>query len=333
MYETNIGIPIMTYPKISVIVPVYNIEKYIQTAVESLVNQTYKNIEIILVDDGSTDSSPQICDRLENLYPNVKTIHQDNRGVSAARNTGVNAASGEYIGFCDGDDIADRDMYQFLYELSVSDKADISMCELRFAFDDGSIRNIATGEHKIWNNCEEFLCDFFKGKINLGTYTKLFKAEICREIEYPEDRKINEDKYYCYLAALKSDKICMKSEAKYTYFRRESSSSITKFSEKYLDILYIADMILENTIKTHPAIEDNARCNKLSSVLRLYKLMYMRGGLESFKEQADELVKYVRHFDYKIAKKYLSKNDFIRFKTLRMSKKLFFFMIDHFDKL
>ena len=142
----------MSNAKISIIVPVYNIEKYIEKSVESLVNQTYKNIEIILIDDGSTDSSPQICDKLKKEDTRIKVIHQPNKGVSAARNAGLDAACGDYIGFCDGDDIADKDMFEFLYNLAVSDNADIAMCEVRLVFENGEVRNTATGEQKVWDD-------------------------------------------------------------------------------------------------------------------------------------------------------------------------------------
>ena len=142
----------MSNPEISIIVPVHNLEKYIETTVESLLNQTFSDIEIILVDDGSTDSSPMICDKLAEQHGCITAIHQENLGVSVARNTGVAAAKGKYIGFCDGDDTVEPDMYEFLYNLAVKDNADISLCEVRFILPDGSVKNIATGEYKVWDN-------------------------------------------------------------------------------------------------------------------------------------------------------------------------------------
>lgn len=322
----------MNNATISIIVPVYNIEKYLEKSVESLVNQTYKNLEIILIDDGSTDSSPQICDSLAKKDSRIKVIHQPNKGVSAARNAGLRIACGDYIGFCDGDDTADEDMFQFLYDIAVSDSTDIAMCDVRVVLENGEVRNTATGEHKIWNDNESFLADFFKGNVNMATYTKLFRAEICRNVLFPENRKTNEDKFYCFSAALNAEKFSIKSEAKYTYFRRTGSSSITEFTEKYFDSVYLADKIIEITKETLPALSDNADCNKLLTVLRVYKLMYMRNGLDKFKSKANELVDYVRAFDKKTAKKYLNKKDLIRFFVLRTSKPLFFFMTKHFDK-
>lgn len=322
----------MTYPKISVIVPVYNLEKYIEATVDSIINQTYNNIEIILVDDGSTDSSPQICDRLEKLYPTVRTIHQENLGVSAARNTGMNAASGEFVGFCDGDDIIDKDMYEFLYNQIVENNSDIALCEVRLIMPDGSIRNIATGEHKVWNSPPEFLIDFFSGEVKMSVDTKLFKRKICENIEFPVNYKTNEDKYFCFLAALNADRISSKDDAKYSYYRRQGSSSITEFSEKYFDCIYLADKMIETVNKLYPELKDHAECNKLATVLRIYKLMYTRGGLGKFKKEEKTMIDYTKSFDKKTAKKLLTKKNYIRYKALCTSKRLFLFMTKFFDK-
>ena len=102
--------------KISVIVPVYNVENYLRRCVDSIINQTYKNLEIILVDDGSPDNCPVICDEYAQKDSRIKVIHKENGGLSSARNCGMDMATGEYIGFVDGDDWIESDMYKFLIE-------------------------------------------------------------------------------------------------------------------------------------------------------------------------------------------------------------------------
>ena len=126
----------------------------------------------------------------------------------------MRVATGDYIGFCDGDDVPDVDMFEFLMNIALKDNADISICEVRFEFEDGTVRNIATGKSKIWNNNESFLCDLFKGNVGMSTYTKLFKAKVCRGVEYPENCKTNEDKYFCFLAALNSNTFSSKKRCK-----------------------------------------------------------------------------------------------------------------------
>lgn len=115
-------------PLISIIVPVYNVKDYVEKCLDSICGQTYKNLEIVVVDDGSTDGSGEICDTYAQKDPRVKVIHRENRGVSAVRNEGLDIALGEYIGFVDGDDWIDSDMYEFLYELLIVNEADISVC-------------------------------------------------------------------------------------------------------------------------------------------------------------------------------------------------------------
>ena len=115
-------------PEISVIVPVYNCEKYIGKCIESILNQTFKDLELILIDDGSADESGKICDEYKIQDKRVKVIHEKNSGVSIARNVGINVAKGKYIGFVDSDDYLAPDMYESLYENLMKSHADVAIC-------------------------------------------------------------------------------------------------------------------------------------------------------------------------------------------------------------
>lgn len=320
----------MSSPKISVIVPVYNLEKYLEHTLDMLLNQTYKNLEIILVDDGSSDKSPEICDRFAAQNNNIIVIHQKNSGVSAARNAGIAAATGEYIGFCDGDDYIDNDIYEFLYNIAVSDNADIAICGVRIIQPNGSVVNNTKGTHKVWENPEKFISEFFKGKISMSVYTKLFKSEICKQISFPVEYTFNEDKYYCFAAALHAKRISIMDIPKYTYYRHIGSATCIKFSEKFFDAIYISDKIID-IVKDYPSLTESAHANKLTSVLRVYKLMYMRGGLKEFEKEADDIIKYVKSFDKKIAKKYLLRNNYIRYIVLKHCRPAFYIMTKYFD--
>ena len=114
--------------KISIIVPIYNTKKYIDRVVNCLINQTYHNLEIILVDDGSTDGSSMLCDKYKKKDNRIKVIHQKNSGVSVARNVGLKHATGEYIGFVDSDDYISLNMYETLYNNLINTNSDISVC-------------------------------------------------------------------------------------------------------------------------------------------------------------------------------------------------------------
>lgn len=322
----------MTYPKISIIVPVYNLENFIENTVAMLTSQTYKNLEIILIDDGSTDNSLEICQRLAKSDSRIVVIHQENSGVSAARNTGIKLSTGEYIGFCDGDDSIENDIYEFLYKNLVENNADISICGVTMVNPDGSVNNISTEKHIVWDNPQDYLKALFKGTTTMNVYTKLFKAEICKNTPFPTNLKTNEDKFYCFTASLKAKLICLNDISKYTYFRRAGSSTVMEFTEKFFDSIKSSDMIIELCKENCPEILNNAYANKLATVLRTYKLMILRNGLKNFPNEAENIRNYIKTFDKTIAKKYLSKKNYIRYKVAKTNKNLFAFMSKHFEK-
>ena len=120
--------------KISIIVPIFNIEKYLSRCLDSILEQTYKNLEVILVDDGSVDNSGMIADKYARKDQRIKVIHQVNQGVSAARNTGIDLATGDYIGFVDGDDYIEPDMYEILMRIIEEQQVDIAHCGYQMVY-------------------------------------------------------------------------------------------------------------------------------------------------------------------------------------------------------
>ncbi len=322
----------MTYPKISIIVPVYNLENYIEKTVSQLTNQTYKNLEIILVDDGSRDNSLEICNTLAKNDSRIVVIHQENSGVSAARNTGIKHASGEYIGFCDGDDTIENDIYEFLYNNLVADNADISICGVTMINPDMSVNNISTGKHIVWESAQDYIKALFKGTTTMNVYTKLFKAEICKATDFPTTLKTNEDKFYCFTSSLKAKRISLNDVSKYTYYRRVGSATVVEFTEKFFDSIKSSDMMIEICKKNCPELLNNAYANKMATVLRTYKLMILRNGLKKYEKEAQEFKKFIKTFDKNIAKNYLSKKNYIRYRVAKTSEPLFAFMSKHFEK-
>ena len=125
------------YPLISVIIPIYNVETFLPSCIESVINQTYENLEIILIDDGSTDKSGKICDKYSENDSRITVIHKDNEGVAEARNTGIENMSGEYFCFVDGDDYVDNEYISEMYSLTKEYDADISMCSYVYKWRDG----------------------------------------------------------------------------------------------------------------------------------------------------------------------------------------------------
>lgn len=172
--------------KISIIVPVYNLEKYIETTVASIRSQTYREIEILLVDDGSSDDSPQILDRLAGTDERIKVIHQANGGVTSARLAGVAAANGEWIGFADGDDYIEPDMYEHLLKNAHKYQADISHCGYQMVFPSRVDYYYNTGRF-VRRDKEDGLKDLLEGSfVEPGLWNKLYRRGLFQSLLYAD---------------------------------------------------------------------------------------------------------------------------------------------------
>lgn len=211
-------------PLISVIVPVYKVELYIRKCIDSIINQTYQKLEIILVDDSSPDRCPEICDEYALIDNRIKVIHKQNGGLSDARNAGLDIAQGEYIGFVDSDDYIAADMYETLYELIVDAGADISICNYIYQYMDGSQKEYPQsfiGECVI--NRREALIELLKDNdIQNYACNKLYKAHLFLGIRYPIGRYF-EDIFISYLLIMKTENVASTAQAKYYYLQREDS--------------------------------------------------------------------------------------------------------------
>jgi glycosyltransferase involved in cell wall biosynthesis len=174
-------------PLISIIVPVYNIAKYLERCVNSIIHQSYKNIEIILVDDGSTDGSGQICDAFKEKDPRVGVIHKINGGLSSARNAGLDIIKGEYVGFVDGDDFIDKYMYETLIKAILDNDADIVQTGFKHTDENGNIKDERIFIEATYDNLDDMFYQRFEEKnIHGGVWTKLYKSAIFRNIRFFE---------------------------------------------------------------------------------------------------------------------------------------------------
>lgn len=213
---------------ITIVVPVYNVEKYIERCINSLVHQTIELERIILVDDGSTDSSGAICDDFANNYNNISVVHQKNQGLSAARNKGIEMAETEYIGFVDSDDYVDPDMYAELFKLITDNTADISVCGVWVEKENGD-------KYSKYGNNGNIIMDNKKALIELNSYKlfnmsfcdKLFKKNLFDDIRFPVG-KLCEDYYIMHKIIAKTDKLAYTSKEYYHYIQRQISISRNK---------------------------------------------------------------------------------------------------------
>ena len=251
--------------KISIIVPVYKVEKYLDTCVNSLVNQTQENIEIILVDDGSPDNCPKICDDWAKKDSRIKVIHKENGGLSDARNKALEIATGDYIGFVDSDDYVSLDMYKTLVELLEKNDADISICQyVRFTENDTPQ---FTNDNEIYtfdNNIEVLKCMFSDKLVANAVWDKLYKKEIFDGIRFPVGMNY-EDSYTTYKLILKANKFAITTSKFYGYMQR-SNSIMATYSLKGLKNL----MEVINT-----RYDDLKNIDELLYYLNISKLKYI----------------------------------------------------------
>lgn len=230
----------MENEKISVIVPVYKVEKYLDRCVESIVNQTYKNLEIILVDDGSPDNCPKMCDEWAKKDSRIKVVHKQNGGLSDARNSGIDTASGEYLCFIDSDDYIDINFVEVLFKNLADTESDMSICAFRKVYED-KINNGGkqTDIINVYQNEEIinfFLCKDLLEKIT--ACTKLYKKEIFDNLRFDVGR-IYEDEFIAHKIYSKCKKIVTTTAKLYNYLMREGSiTNKPRYDERSLDGIY-----------------------------------------------------------------------------------------------
>lgn len=212
----------MEKPIISIIVPIYKVEKYLEHCVNSILNQTIKDIEVILVDDGSPDTCGEICDRLATEDDRIKVIHKPNGGLSDARNKGIDIAQGKYIGLVDSDDYIAPQMYEKLLKAIEENDADASMCYACNVYDDDmEYRSCKEGTTEVFEG-EGILDALYGKKLNNFAWNKLYKRELFDSIRYPFG-KIYEDLFTTYKIFGKCNRVALDSSQMYYYrIRRDS---------------------------------------------------------------------------------------------------------------
>lgn len=233
--------------KISVIVPVYNAENYLAACLDSILSQTYQDFEIILINDGSKDMSGQICDQYAERDSRIQVVHQDNHGVSYARNVGLSMINGDAVSFIDSDDTLEPDMYELLVKTTEEHGADISHCGYKHIVGD-EIRLVHDTKRVIPQNRQEALDCFVSGRLfGGGLWNKLFRAQLISEIEFREDLKINEDVLFNFEAFCKSNKTVFADYALYNYVARFGTSAVfrTPDEKKIKDSCEVSKLIYE----------------------------------------------------------------------------------------
>ena len=223
-------------PKISIIVPVYNVEQYLERCVESLINQTHKNIEIILVDDGSKDNSGKLCDELAQRDSRIIVYHKENGGLSDARNYGIDKSTSDYVGFVDSDDFVDEDMYEILLSNLLKFDSEISFCRLNDVFNDDITKDNTENKPYLMTS-EQAIKMVLEAKVfSVTAVNKLYKKSLFDQIRFDKG-KIAEDAIIMVDLLSRCEKIAATEAKKYYYMHRENSITTQKFTPKFLNVI------------------------------------------------------------------------------------------------
>ena len=242
---------------ISIIIPVYKVEKYLEKCIESVLKQTYTNLQVILVDDGSPDNCGKICDEYAKKDSRIEVIHKVNGGLSDARNVGIAKAKGKYIGFVDSDDYIKEDMYEILINLIKEYDADVSICNLYDVIEGKEyIRNKEKGikEYNRIDILKEVLLD---KNIQSYAWNKLYKKELFNEIKYPIGKKY-EDIGTTFYIFEKCNKVVVTSEPEYYYLKR-ADSLVNNVTES--TVLDYTEIIIQRYLYTQKNIEELRKYN------------------------------------------------------------------------
>ena len=244
--------------KISVIVPVYNVEQYLERCVDSIINQTYTNLEIILVNDGSTDNSGKLCDELAKKDERIRVIHKENGGLSDARNRGIDESESDLVGFIDSDDYIDSDMYEVLLKNLNDTDADLSMCALYDVYNNTPEAQVTNKE--TWKlSSEQAIKMVMEAKIlSVTAVNKLYRKSLFTDLKF-EVGKIAEDAFIMIKLLDTCEKIVATNEKKYYYVHRENSITTQKFSTKFLNVIEAYEQNSNIILEKYPKLKDVAQ--------------------------------------------------------------------------
>lgn len=229
----------MFTPLVSVIVPIYKVEPYLRRCLESIVNQSYRNLEIILIDDGSPDKCPQICDEYAAKDNRIKVIHKENGGLSDARNVGLNICKGQYISFVDSDDWIDEHFFENLLSSTTNNEADIVVASCKYVTDNPAYSEKKFSTKKGEIKYEDILQEIFiqRNPSFVAAWGKIFSHKIISQFKFPIG-KIHEDEYLNYQWFYKAKKIVYEARSTYFYVLRPDSITGTHSNYNKIDIMH-----------------------------------------------------------------------------------------------
>ena len=279
---------------VSIVIPVYGTEQYLPKCIESVCKQSYSNIQIILVDDQSPDKCPEICHKYASIDNRVTVIHQKNKGVSGARNTGIGYASGEYLMFVDSDDELYSNAVDILLQDAKKYGADIVSAVKRVVDEHGNtLSTCENGQLSVFRKEESLFLSLEGNRDTNSSCAKLFRQSFVRDITFAEGKNINEDGFFLFQCYLRHPILIQHNVAVYQYNAREDSGSRQKFSEKYLSMLYFCERKKELIAELCPEYTEQAYNMEVRTHLQFLDVL-CRTNEKKYMNLHKESVKTVR---------------------------------------
>ncbi|MBQ6907379.1 MAG: glycosyltransferase [Clostridia bacterium] len=310
---------------VSIIVPVYNIEPYLPVCLESLISQTYSNIEIILINDGSTDRSGEICKQFaENCYK-IKVFSKENSGVSAARNDGLDIASGEYILFVDGDDFIDADCVKKLVHIAEDNNADAVIFEYNVECGDKTYVHRVEGESYNTLVTGEKAIELTISPKNRFAWSKLYRKSIIGDLRFDTEIYRGEDTWFAVNALKSASRVYYTDYAPYHYIQSEGSAVRSAFNARKLSVITVYEYMCDFCRKNYPRLTKTAVNAYAGETIAVIYDMHVSGVSDKeIGRQRKRLLKNVPPCERKL----LTKNARLQFELCRYLPKLLYAVKD-----
>ena len=312
----------MKDPILSVIVPVYNVENYLNRCVDSILTQTFSDFEVILVNDGSKDNSGTLCDQYAREDPRVRVLHKANGGLSDARNAGIDAARGGYLCFIDSDDYIEPEMLEELYRLAKSHEADVSVCGICDCYESGRYPQSDSDREYVLSGVEALQYTLAGRELPGSVCTKLIRRELCEHHRFLKGRTY-EDAFYTPELLLQARKVAATTKSLYNYWHREDSITTRPFSEKNMDVVDAYDYTLQVVRERCPELTAVAEFRLLWANFVVLDKMLATNGYEKLPQYGPVVAYLKKNWRKIVGNPHFQKTRRLAAVVLRVSTRLY----------
>ena len=290
---------------ISIIVAAYNIEELIGKCIESLCEQTYRDVEILLIDDGSTDRTGEICDKYAETDQRIRCFHKENRGLSSTRNYGIEKAKGTYVTFVDGDDWVSRDYIELLYQNLTRENADLSIIGYSLIWGNGSVLKKTNEDDYLVLNTRDAIHELFvQQRVTCMSCSKLYRIELFNDISFPEG-EVFEDTAIALDIFKKCKTVVYSGKSAYYYYQRDNSIVNSRFNPAKMALLRNGEKMIEYSESQGGVFNEEVHAYYLSSAMMLMMQVYGDPDVKYNREKKEIQKKIIKNKKYIFSNQYL----------------------------